>query len=117
SASRFTRQRSLIGASSSMTRTRVTPPPGRERSGALYTWPFLLNHDGRRRQFEREPRPPSFRGVDGDAAAHRQHELLRDEEAQARSGRSVAAAIELAEDPLLLGLRDSDSFVFDAELD
>jgi hypothetical protein len=32
-------------------------------------------------------------------------------------GRSVAAAIELAEDPLLLGLRDSDSFVFDAELD
>src|SRR5262249_59698049 len=42
---------------------------------------------------------------------------LRDEQAEAGTRGAVAAAVELAEDPLLLGLRDADALVFDGDLD
>ena len=80
SASRLTRQRSRIGASSSITRTRVRHsarviPPSSKLTP-------LLRRD---RQLEREPRPASFLRVDPDPAAHLSDEALRDEEAEARA--------------------------------
>ena len=54
--------------------------------------------------------------------AHRGHETARDEEAEPGAARAdarlgVGAAVELAEDLLLVGLRDADPLVGDADLD
>src|SRR5207247_3303074 len=113
SASRFTQQSSRIGASSSIPKTRVMP---RRR---LYPRPFFLNRAraGRDRELEREPRPFPFLRLDGDSPPHRRDEALRDEQSESGAGRRDCAAVELAEDPLLLGQRDADAFVLHAELD
>src|SRR4051812_3710607 len=69
-------------------------------------------------QLEREPRSASFFGVDPDPPAHRRHEPLSDEEPEpCARGLVVAAAVELAEDPLALGGGDADALVGDADLD
>src|SRR3989440_4050851 len=124
SASRLTRHRSRIGASSSITRTFVISCPWRRRytrrsetslHRARYPHP-------RERQLEREGGPLAFRGVDGDPAAHRLHEALRDEEAEAGAACATVAggglgSVELPEDPLLFGGGDPDPFVRHLELD
>src|SRR5207248_1610626 len=57
-----------------------------------------------------------------DPSAHRRHEPSRDEEAEpgpprVETGIGVRAAIELAEDLLLVGLWDSHSLVGNGDLD
>src|SRR5438270_13777992 len=103
SASRFTRQSRRIGASSSITSTVVI------RSTARYTR-AIGSSLARDRQREGEAGALAFGRVDPDAAAHRRDEALRDEEAEARTARAGVrrrlGAVELAEDPLLLGARD-----------
>src|SRR5215218_7608890 len=125
SASRLTRQSRRIGASSSITSTRVIGPlfdsvaHTHSRSSSL----ALAQHGGSgQRQGERERRAPPFARVDPDAPAHGVEQLLGDEEAEPRAaaGEVPAAAlgaIELGEDPRLLGLRDADPLVLDAHLD
>src|SRR5262249_9972371 len=109
SASRFTRQSSRIGASSSITRTRVPT--------AALSLPFPLSDiTSRQWQLEREPRPAPFLGIDPHPAAHLAHEALRDEEPEPGS-LSAARLVELREDTLALGLRDADALVCDRQLD
>src|SRR6266540_4672177 len=117
SASRLTRQSSLIGASSSITSTRVTAPsPGAERR-ASYPRPFLLNLRRSEWQLEREARPLPLLGLHRDPTAHRGDEPLRDEQPEAGSRGGVAAALELEKDAFLLRLRDADALVRHDHLD
>src|SRR5207245_11560544 len=108
SASRFTRQRRRIGASSSMTRTVVTVPGGR------YTRRPGCSRPGQR-QREAEARPLPLGGVDPDASTHGGDAPLRDEEAEARAASAALGdrlrPVELAEDSLLLQARDPDPLV------
>ena len=64
-----------------------------------------------------EPRPAI--GLDPDPAAHPAHDLAADVEAEARAADAAreirVEAIELLEDPLVLGGRDSESPVADGE--
>src|SRR5688500_13615876 len=114
SASRLTRQSSRHGASSSMTRTLVM--------NRRTVYPQLSCLTLRGAELEHEDRAATLVGVDPDAAAHGRDEALGEEEAQTglpgadRPGGRVAA-VELAEDPLLLGVRDPDPLVLDADLD
>src|SRR6187551_2020988 len=72
-----------------------------------------------KRQLERERRTAAAIGLDPDPAAHPAHDLAADVEAQARAAdpaREIRVeAIELLEDPLVLGGRDSESPVPDGE--
>src|SRR3990170_4065535 len=114
SASRLTRQSSRIGASSSMTRTFVM------NRRSVYPQQSCLTLRGA--ELEHERRAATLVGVDPDPPAHCRDEALREEEPQAclpradRAGGRVAA-VELAEDPLLLGVRDPDTLVLNADLD
>src|SRR5215216_1862925 len=125
SASRLTRQRRRIGASSSITSTLVTGPlstlAGYTRFGA---GSLALAQDAlrRQRQREREAGALALPRLEPDAAAHRLEQLLRDEQAEAgAAAREVATgvlgAVELREDPALLRLRDADALVVDPHLD
>src|SRR5918993_6451 len=77
----------------------------------------------RRPQLEDERRPLAFARVDSDPAAHGGDETFGEEEAEPRRagadgpGCGRVAAIELAEDALLLGMRDADPLVLHAHLD
>src|SRR5205807_6078802 len=114
SASRFTRQRRRIGASSSITRTFVIPALRR-------VYPRRRSLLPRRRKLEGEARTFAFGGIDPDPSAHRGDELLRDEQPEAGAGGAVArcglGAVELAEDPLALCGRDAHPLVDDTHLD
>src|ERR1700674_4910826 len=113
SASRFTRQRSLIGASSSITSTVVMP------SADVYPPRRMLVTGQRERKTE--ARALTLGGVDPDSPAHRRHESLRDEEPEpGPAGAALCGRfgpVELPEDPLLLEARDPDALVDDADLD
>src|SRR5919198_2561341 len=124
SASRLTRHRSRIGASSSITSTFVIPPPWRRR----YTRPRKTSFhraryaNPRDRQLEGEGRALALHGLDGDPSAHRLDEALRDEEAEAGAPRAAVArrglgSVELPEDPLLFAGRNPDPFIRHLELD
>ena len=78
SASRLTRQSSRIGASSSITSTRVIGAGAPTRSRAI----ILAARGGPRGQLEREARALALVRVDPDPPAHRVDEPLRDEEAE-----------------------------------
>src|SRR6266516_4191917 len=114
SASRLTRQRRRIGASSSMTSTFVMPV-----LAPLYPQRRALVARGG--ELERETRALALGRVHPDASAHRVDELLRDEETQPGAGSAVArgrlGAVELPEDPLALGGGDAHAFVDHAHLD
>src|SRR5690348_8750559 len=120
SASRFTRQRRRIGASSSITSTLVTakptPVPGFH---AVYPCAWVLCAAGG--ELEREAGALPLGRVDPDPPTHRRHQLLRDEEAEPRAGDAVSrrrfGPVELPEDPLLLGGGDPDPLVDDPHLD
>src|SRR5215213_6929619 len=125
SASRLTRQRRRIGASSSITSTLVIGPlstlAGYTRFGA---GSLALAQDAlrRQRQREREAGALALPRLEPDAAAHRLEQLLGDEQAEAgAAAREVATgvlgAVELREDPALLRLRDADALVVDPHLD
>src|SRR5581483_6235231 len=111
SASRLTRQSRRIGASSSITRTLVTE--------LLYPGGRGVSPGGG--QLEGERRSLPFARLDPDPPAHRGDEPAGDEEPEpgtaARAAVRLAAAVELAEDLLLLGLRNADPVVGDAHLD
>src|SRR5215211_5246615 len=124
SASRLTRQRRRIGASSSITSTRVMRPL---LGGAVYTrsrresFPLAEDRLRRERQREDEGGALALARADPDAAAHGGEQLLGDEEAEAGApAREVAparlSAVELRKDPRLLRLRDADPFVLHAHL-
>src|SRR5262249_34722286 len=116
SASRLTRQRSRIGASSSITSTRVTKPS--PVACQLYPRSFLFDKWLRRRgHVEDELRALALLRPNGHVAAHRGDQPLCDEETEAGARARVAPAIELPEDPLLLGLRNPDALVLDGHLD
>src|SRR3954452_17849143 len=122
SASRLTRQRRRIGASSSMTSTFVIAreplvgPAFSSGSGCagctgerLYTlvWRNSLLHTAgvaRQRQLEDEVCALSFGGLDPNLSSHRGDEAARDEEPESRAGtvRAACAAVELAEQLLAL---------------
>src|SRR5687767_1913700 len=104
SASRFTRQSSRMGASSSITRTLVIGL----RSVRLYP---------RRRKLEREARTLTFGRLDPDPAPHGVDEPLGEEQAEPGPSAFLVCAVELAEDPVVLGLGDPDALVGDVELD
>src|SRR6266542_2694376 len=121
SASRLTRQSSRIGGSSSMTSTRGA----RSSIIALYPARFAVTLPNRRRgerQLEGERRALALARGHPDPSAHRRDEAARDEEAEAGPARAAAglrvgAAVELAEDLILVGLGDADALVGDADLD
>src|SRR5919198_3158673 len=125
SASRLTRHRSRIGASSSITRTFVIRCPWRRRYTRSRRRSFHRARYGhaRERELEREGGALALHGLDGDPPAHRLHETLRDEQAEAGAAARAAVsrrglgAIELPEDSLLFGDGDPDPFVRDPELD
>src|SRR4051794_13677147 len=137
SASRLTRQRRRIGASSSMTSTFVIarePRVGPAFSsgsvvagctgGGLYTRLLrnsLLHTAGVAGEWELEDevRALSFGGLDPNLSSHRRDEAAGDEEPEAGAAtvRAACATVELAEDPLPLRLRDADSLVGHTELD
>src|SRR5207302_8284829 len=124
SASRLTRQRSRIGASSSITRTFVIPCPWRRRYTRRSETSFHRARDphARERQLERERGALALHGLDGDPSAHRLNQALRDEEAEAGATCATVSSrglgsVELPEDPLLFGGRDPDPFVRHLELD
>src|SRR5689334_23735220 len=124
SASRFTRQRSRIGASSSITSTLVIGP-ALVVGALIYTrsacCSFALAQDRLpgKGQREQERRALARTGSNPDAAAHRREQLLGDEEAEVGPAATEVAtralgAVELREDPAQLGLGDADAFVLDA---
>src|SRR5215207_1921681 len=104
SASRFTRQSSRMGASSSMTRTLVMRP------GFVRLYP-------RRGKLEREARALSFGRFDPDPAPHRGDKALSEKEAQAGPASLLIGAVELPEDSVVLSFRDPDALVRDLKLD
>src|SRR5215208_2148445 len=113
SASRFTRQSSRIGASSSITSTVVIRL-------ASYPWVSCLTLSCT--ELEDERRALAFGRVDPDPAAHRRDEPLGEEEPQTRragpdGSHRRFATVELAEDPLLVRVRDPDALILDAHLD
>src|SRR5918911_1747068 len=123
SASRLTRQRSRIGASSSITSTFVISCPWRRRYTRRRKTSFhrARNADPRDRELEREGGALALHGLDGDPPAHRLDEALRDEEAEAGAARAAVSrrglgSVELPEDPLLFAGRDPDPFVHHLEL-
>src|SRR5947209_458097 len=109
SASRLTRQSSRIGASSSITRTRVLI--------VALSLSVRISHTlVRERQLECEARASAFFRVDPHPATHLAHEALGYEQAEARALRA-ACLVELREDPLLLGGGNADALVLDRDLD
>src|ERR671911_2756758 len=104
SASRFTRQSSRMGASSSITRTLVIGL----RSVRLYP---------RRGKLKREARALTFGGLNPDPAPHGVDEPLGEEQTESGPASPLVRAVELAEDPVVLGLGDPDALVRDVELD
>src|SRR5512132_2578326 len=83
----------------------------RPRSAATRSCP-----SGRRgeRQLDEEGRTDALGRLDPDGAAHPPDQLAADVEAETRAADGaghVREAVELLEDPLLLGLRNADPFV------
>ena len=111
SASRFTRQSSRIGASSSITSTFVIANPLSAAVVHTLRAPFSLAPSrAGDRQLDHEARARALSRRDPDPSAHRRHEALRDEEPEPGAARPRGLAVgpvELREDPLLLGRRDA----------